>query len=102
MGCARDTPRRPLPCIVCGFHPEPAFTMDGGTHQPHAATMFDTAAGHYGSTVWDTMNPYRTLTINVCDSCLRRRAQRVAVVVTTPKPAEVQFAPWKVEEDDDV
>jgi hypothetical protein len=102
MGCARDTPRRPLPCIVCGFHPEPAFTMDGGTHQPHAATMFDAGAGHYGSTVWDTMNPYRTLTINVCDSCLRRRAQRVAVVVTTPKPPEVQFVPWKVEEDDDV
>lgn len=99
---AQDAPRRPLPCIVCGFHPKPAFTMDGGTHQPHAATMFDAGAGHYGSTVWDTMNPYRTLTINVCDSCLTRRSQRVAVVVTTPKPPEVQFVPWKAEEDDDV
>jgi hypothetical protein len=85
----------PLPCIVCGVQPEPAFPAHLGTPwQPHGATMFDAGPGHYGSTVWDHMTPGRSLTVNVCDKCLIANRRRVAVVLTVCQAPEVQFVPW--------
>jgi hypothetical protein len=83
---------QPLPCIVCGFQPKP---VTGSGYQPLGALMFDAGSGHYGSGVWDTMNSWRSLAINVCDDCLTARRDRVAVVERTP-PArpEVQFVQW--------
>lgn len=87
----------PLPCIVCGVRPEPAFrSVDGPTWQPYAATMFDAGGGHYGSTVWDEVVPgCRSLRINVCDECLVERCDRVAVVHTIRQAPAVEFVPWE-------
>lgn len=85
---------QPLPCIVCGTQPEPVF-RDQPTMQPYGATMFDAGSGHYGSTVWDEMNPRVSLSINVCDPCLLAHKDRVAVVrtITPPVPA-IEVEPW--------
>lgn len=86
------TEQKPLVCIVCGFQPEPAC---GSGWQPYAATSFSAGSGHYGSTVWDTMSRNRSLEINVCDACLIKHQDRVAVAVRQP-PAhpDVEWAPW--------
>lgn len=91
----------PLPCIVCGMRPSPAFANAnvGNRWQPSGATMFDAGCGHYGSTVWDTMSPYRSLTINVCDACLIANSSRVAVVHTEHRAPESKYVPWKPEAD---
>lgn len=90
----------PLPCIVCGFEPEQAFPSQFSetVQVPYAATMFDAGSGHYGSTVWDTMARNRSLTINVCDACLVKRKDRVAVTVTTQPTPDIQFRAWEVGE----
>lgn len=89
---------KPLVCIVCGFQPD---TACGEGVQPYAATMFSAGAGHYGSTVWDTMSRYRSLEINVCDACLVKHKDRVAVATQRPpQRPEVHWAPWKPGEED--
>lgn len=78
-------PAAPLPCLVCGVVPEPAFP-DGGVLgdeipvQPYEATVF-ISYGQYGSTVWDTMSGDQMLEINICDSCLTRAARHQHRVV---------------------
>lgn len=90
---------KPLPCIVCGVHPDQAFhdgtLPDDTSWVPYAATMFSAGSGHYGSTVWDEMSNYRSLSINVCDECLVARKGRVAVVERHPKPDKVEFVTWE-------
>lgn len=94
----QEAEQRPLPCIVCGAQPEPAFRVEGGTYQPYGATMFSAGAGHYGSTVWDMMSRYRSLMLNVCDECLVKNKSRVAVDVTgPPQPAPIKYEPWDIE-----
>lgn len=89
---------KPLPCIVCGFQPEP---VGGSGHQPYDALIFNAGAGHYGSTVWDEMSGSRSLTINVCDKCLVANRGRVAVAVyIRPEPPDVEFVPWEVDAED--
>lgn len=87
--------QRPLPCIVCGAQPEPAFRIEGGTHQPYGATMFSAGGGHYGSTVWDEITRGRSLEITVCDPCLKACRARVAVAVTEQVAPEVEYLPWE-------
>ena len=90
---------RPLPCIVCGTHPEPAFRNANPTWQPSHATMFNAGSGHYGSTVWDHMTSGRSLTINVCDNCLIDRKHRTAVIHTLhPEPTH-QLLAWNPDDD---
>lgn len=88
----------PLPCMVCGMQPEPAFRDGKGTHQPYGATMFDAGSGHYGSTVWDEGTTGRSLLINICDSCLTANKSRVAVVTTVRRAPKVEFTPWNPDE----
>jgi hypothetical protein len=88
----------PLPCIVCGLHPEPACEEGW---QPSGATAFSAGSGHYGSTVWDEMSRYRSLELNVCDVCLVKHKDRVAVAVSAPPVrTEAQFVPWDAPSDD--
>lgn len=71
------------PCIVCGFAiggiahfaqtPTPLF------NQPEGGTGF-TTEGHYGSTVFDPMNG-NTLSISVCDDCLKNAGQQGRVLL---------------------
>lgn len=86
-----------LPCIVCGFEPEPVFP-DEPTMQPYEATMF-TSRGHYGSTVFDPMSRYRTLSINICDNCLKERKDCVRLVIETPRASSLEILPWNPEEE---
>lgn len=63
--------------------------------QPYAATMFNAGSGHYGSTVWDTMSSGRSLEINVCDECLVKHKDRVAVVISRPPVRQpIDYTPW--------
>lgn len=88
---------QPLPCIVCGFQPEP---VGGSGYQPFDALRFDAGAGHYGSSVWDKMGGHRSLTINVCDKCLVASRGRVAVIETVPQPRpESRLIPWNSDGD---
>lgn len=92
----QEAEQRPLPCIVCGAQPEPAFPIEGGTHQPYGATMFSAGGGHYGSTVWDEITRGRSLEITVCDPCLKACSGRVAVAITKHAAPEVEYLPWKI------
>lgn len=89
--------QQPLVCIVCGFQPDCAC---GSGWQPYAATSFSAGSGHYGSTVWDTMSSSRSLEINVCDACLLKHKNRVAVAVRQP-PAypDANWLPWDPEQE---
>lgn len=95
-----ESTRTPLPCLICGFQPEPAVTIAGGTRQPSDAVMFTAGNGNYGSTVWDEMNPYRSMEINICDKCLVEHKDRVAIAeaVRVERP-EPEFVPWDPEEE---
>lgn len=90
---------KPLPCIVCGIQPGPAFPTYGGSRQPYGATMFNAGSGHYGSTVWDAITGGRSLEINVCDTCLVERKDRVAMVVETVE-REYDYLPWRVDDEE--
>jgi hypothetical protein len=71
----------PLPCIVCGYEPEPVdHDRHEDNNQPYGATAF-TSHGHYGSTVFDPMDG-QYLEINICDTCLRRGATSSRVVLS--------------------
>jgi hypothetical protein len=92
--------RQPLPCIICGFQPEPCFkdADDEDRHQPFGATMF-TTTGHYGSTVFDSINGDE-LSINVCDPCLKAAAGQGIVwftryAIQAPVPTLVS-RPWQM------
>jgi hypothetical protein len=81
----------PLPCIICGKQLEDCG--GGSVNQPYAGTTF-VAHGQYGSTVWDPMNDDLCLEINICDSCLRERKVRVAMVTSHVQRSTV-YEPWQ-------
>ena len=86
----QDTePSHPLPCIACGTLPKPVFD---GTRQPHGATTFY-SEGHYGSTVFDPMRGGVSLTVNICDGCLRFQQERV-LLVTESTQTTLEYASW--------
>jgi hypothetical protein len=80
---------KPLPCIACGKVPNAVFD---GERQPYGATTFY-SQGHYGSTVFDPMRGSISITVNVCDDCLRSREQRV-LLVTKDTRTTYEYAPW--------
>lgn len=63
-----------LPCIACGRSLEGLFEEQ---NQPLGGTAFATR-GHYGSGVFDPMDG-SAIEINVCDDCLRLKADAGAV-----------------------
>lgn len=82
-------------CIVCDKELASVDPKDKNLNQPYGATTFMTH-GHYGSTVFDPMNPSVWLEINVCDDCLTERQSRV-LHVTKLKPGfttEYIHEPW--------
>lgn len=81
----------PGPCLVCGKSLAPAFE---DSRQPLGAITFR-GGGSWGSD-FDEMRG--ELHVNVCDPCLRDRADRILHVHT--KTTETQdFRPWNPEED---
>jgi hypothetical protein len=80
----------PLPCLICGTALDNACgensTAGYPINQPSGATAFETA-GHYGSTIFDTLDTYPNLDqleIAICDECLRPRLDRTRVLRQTP------------------
>ncbi len=63
-----------LPCFVCGTTLLNAVAES--ENQPQEGTEFRTY-GHYGSTFWDSLDG-EELVLNICDECLRDRADRLA------------------------
>jgi hypothetical protein len=91
-----ETPmNNPLPCLVCGEalayagHHDPA-TGPVPVNQP-AGTAFD-SGGHYGSTLFDPMEPYLRLEIALCDPCLRERWARTRTVEVVREPQAIRIA----------
>lgn len=85
----------PPPCFVCGKSLEPVFGTDAN-NQPDSATAFS-AAPMYGSGVWDGINDHRQrLEINVCDSCMLEKHDRV-IVVTAIVRHDVEIESWNPE-----
>jgi len=99
-------PEFPLPCIVCGHKPElvfpTGFPEDDMNWQPYGATAF-TSHGQYGSTVFDEMSG-QYLMINVCDRCMRAKAQAAVIAHAHPRralrvPTDYQvWAPYEPED----
>lgn len=88
-----------LKCIKCGTQPKPAFSDDHKIiNHPHGATVF-TTHGHYGSTVYDSINGNEYIEITVCDSCLVEAAQndRVLECFTTVKSIK-DYEKWNPHE----
>lgn len=69
-----------LPCFVCGGVLE--NVCPDVQNQPYAGTTFWTP-GHYGSTFFDSFDD-QELVLNICDSCLRVRTDRLAVQTQSP------------------
>lgn len=84
-------------CIVCDKELRNVGSLPKGAdlNQPNGATTFMTH-GHYGSTVFDPMNPSVWLEINVCDDCLTERIERVLHVTKLPQgfTSEYIHEPW--------
>lgn len=55
--------------------------------QPYGATNFE-SGGHYRSTFWDPMNGFDRLSLNICDTCLRRLAAEGLVLKVHRVPRE--------------
>lgn len=73
------------PCIICGKELEGVGgAEENDINQPYGGTTFMTH-GHFGSTVFDPMNPLVWLEINVCDECLTERQERVLHVTKAPQ-----------------
>lgn len=64
-----------LPCFTCG-RKLLNVAIDGDENQPSEGTEFR-SYGHYGSTFWDSFDG-EELVLNICDDCLRARADRLA------------------------
>jgi hypothetical protein len=77
----------PLPCLICGKELEPAF-KDG--RQPYGAVMCSTP-GNYGSTVFDSINGTQ-LEFNICDECLKERADRILLIRYKQPDPEASFS----------
>lgn len=67
-------PRACKPCIVCSKELLTVNTSSSHVeNQPSGGTNF-TSRGHYGSTVFDP-DGRESISINICDECLRSKAQ---------------------------
>lgn len=84
-------------CICCNKELENISPVPKNEdfNQPYGATTFMTH-GHYGSTVFDPMNPSVWLEINVCDECLTERQEQVLHVTKAPQgfAKPVIFESW--------
>lgn len=89
----------PVPCIVCDRELKSVIPGDMDTYgQPSEATTFN-SHGQYGSTVWDPMRDELQLVINVCDSCLVRKAgTHVSKMIVGPAIPSITVVPWNPEE----
>lgn len=89
-----------LPCIRCWKELESAIPdeVDDEANQPYAGTAF-TTRGHYGSTVFDPMDQWSFLELNICDDCLRAAAKKghVLLGLKEPAPRSVKYQPWDPE-----
>lgn len=79
-----------LPCIVCAKKLKPA--VDNELNQPNDGLAFCTY-GHYGSTFFDPMDGSQ-LEINICDSCLKKRAAEGFVLEFKDAPRPRQIYQW--------
>lgn len=74
------------PCLCCG---KELKNIDGADekniNQPDNALTFDTQ-GHYGSAVFDPMNPTVRLEINICDECVEAKRDEGLILHVTKLP----------------
>lgn len=63
-----------MPCIVCDQQLNNA--MHNVRNQPEYGVAF-VSHGHYGSGTFDPMDRREAIEVNVCDECLRKKADSV-------------------------
>ncbi|QNJ56918.1 hypothetical protein SEA_REINDEER_127 [Mycobacterium phage Reindeer] len=73
-----------VPCFTCGTTLK--NVSEELDNQPYEGTEFITC-GHYGSTFWDSFDG-EELVINICDDCLRRNTERIAIRKSSESPGE--------------
>lgn len=84
-------------CFVCDKELKNVGIIkpDEDINQPNDGLSL-TTVGHYGSTVFDPMDPSRWLEINICDECITERKDRIIIGIRLPqgfvKP--VMYEPW--------
>lgn len=81
-----------LPCLICGYEPEPAFPRTD-SNQPYKATTF-VSHGQYGSTVFDPCTGSLFIEINICDDCLIAKSERVLLGRSVRPAPQVTYEPW--------
>lgn len=86
------------PCIACGAKLQTENADWNHTYQqPSGGTNF-TSGGHYGSTVFDPMGGGETLSINVCDDCMKAAGQKGWVEhqqsVRVPREDNTIYTDW--------
>jgi hypothetical protein len=78
---------KPLPCIICDKQLDSAANDPAFDRVPYGGTIFYTN-GHYGSTVFDSLDG-ELLEIVICDKCLvERRKGRVVIIGSTGIPMQ--------------
>lgn len=86
-----DLEKSPFPCLVCGRVFCNVVSTRQAPNQPYEAATFN-SHGHYGCTVFDSMNSAR-LEINVCDDCLTSAQAQGRVGFWPPHPKR-RLVPW--------
>jgi hypothetical protein len=91
--------QRTLPCFKCGKELTPVMSDNPFTvNQPYSGTRF-TTGGHYGSTVFDPMQPYLHLEVNICDECLVSGKERVLLSEDKPQRIVTTYHDWDPEKE---
>jgi hypothetical protein len=83
-------------CFSCGKELVPIHIST--PNQCDDAVMF-TAYGNYGSTVFDPMNGNISLLINVCDECIVRNHNRIAVLKEIKPLPTFEHIPWNFDKE---
>lgn len=77
-------------CFRCDKVLESVF--DDETEQPYEATSFY-SFGQYGSTVFDPMNNFESLKVDICDACLVAHKEKVKHLIKTTT-VTYDSTPW--------
>lgn len=81
-----------LPCVICKRELSSVFNHEDTMNQPNDATNF-CSNGNYGSGIFDPIDQYVSLEINICDFCLEDAlaTNRVYYVVKKPQPIQYEY-----------
>lgn len=84
--------RTTLACFRCD---RKLSNIDAAGVQPSSGTAF-ISYGHYGSTLFDPMDPTTWLELAVCDECLKSAAQQGRVFLGKGSVGRPKYSLWNL------